>query len=155
MATYVYLNDVAAFDSPSSKVVLTTADQKTEICKKFSSDISFFFIENGECRTTAFQVMLKSLKVDDVVILWDWRCLVRPNNLSTASADVWAKILEIHRLGASLHFINGDNETKTAKGRYLLTLSIAGAQFAYDQIVENTVCSSSSSTGCSSCISGS
>lgn len=150
MATYVYLNDVAAFDSPPSKIVLTTADQKTEICKKLSSDISFFFIESPECHTTAFQVMLKSLKADDVVILWDWRCLVRPNNLSTTSADVWAKILEIHRLGASLHFIVGDNETKTAKGRYLLTLSIAGAQFAHDQSVETAI-----QTVCSSCTSGS
>lgn len=157
MATYGYLNAVANFDSPASKICLDTTEQRVAITKRLSTGVNFIFTEDDGCKSSAFQVLLNTLKKGDVVVVWDWRCFVNPNNLPKASADVWDKILKIHQNAASVHFVNGDYDTKTAKGRYLLTLSIAGAQFEHDRHLEEAngstasvmaCCSKSASTGC-------
>lgn len=154
MSTYAYLNFVAPLNitsSPASNTILTMHDQQERIIKKFSAGIAFVFTENSDCQTSAFKLMLQTLKSSDVVVMWDWRCLVAPNNLAKASADLWASILKIHEIGASVRLINGDHETKTAKGRWHLTLNVAGAQYEHDRQVEDestACCEKNASTGC-------
>lgn len=148
--TFAYLSNVTTLLSNPNHSAMTIGDQKGLLESKFSSGFKYIFSE--DCSTShvrnvqentvlppkrqAFELILKNIEKGDLVVIWSWMNLIDTDRRTWATFDVMARIASIHRLGASIMFVNENIETRTAAGRLALQTLVAAEQYNFDRIEE-------------------